>query len=529
MFEAIKNFFMRGKANMQNNLGIGTLTAITDHPRINVDPLEVERVNRDLNLYEAIPTDRKFTNMLGKTITKKNNTFNFLQSACDRFASVLFNQNCRISVGDGTTTASNDAPSEKAKTQTDFINGILANNHFNGNMQRYLAAMLATGGMAVLPYWDASAQQMKLTWVMATNFYPLRSNTGEVSECAIASTTTTGTRDNRQYYTLLEFHSWNNGIYNIDFELYLSPTNTMIGSRVPLSDQYPDLQEHVEYDGFSSPLFAYIKPAKFNNINPNSPLGIGFADNSRSTLKFLDRQFTELGRAIEVSKQRIAISGDMASWIPNADGTPAPSQPTFDLDDEVFTAIDGGADGETIKDLTLKSPIDAQKATIDYLIHNFELQNNVSSGTFSMNENATAITATQVVSENSTTYQTRASYLTNVEQGVKEIVIAIFELASKTVDANGFPVWSGDIPDFSQVSVDFDDGVFQDRQSLITEVMQLKNANLMSQVSALMKIYNCTRDQAETMAQEIKSEQPITTFSDLTQKQDQTDPDAQEE
>lgn len=515
MFTAIKNFFMRGKASMANVMGSYSLTSITDHPRINIDPSEVERIKKDLWLYEAVPTKRKYTNLAGKEVTKKNGTFNFFQSACNRFSSILYNQNCNIQV-DGSSG------------ENDFINGILENNHFNGNFQRYISSMLATGGIVIRPYWDTYAQKIKLTWVIATNFYPLRSNTGEISEGAIAATTISGTHDSPKYYTLLEFHTWNNNVYCVDFELYLSNVQNIIGNQVPLSDVYPDLQDHTEYQGFKSPLFTYIKPAKFNNVNPNSPLGIGFADNSRSTLKYLDEAFTELGRSIRVSKQRIAITGDMASWLPDSNGV-ATSRPTFDLDDEVFTAIDGGTEQPTISDLTLKSPIESQRSTIDYLIHNFELQNNVSSGTFSMNDTATAITATQVVAENSTTYQTRASYLTNIEQGVKELVVAIFELASQTVTANGQTLWTGEIPDFDNISANFDDGVFMDRQSLITEVVGLKSQGLESQIGALKKIYNLTDEQAKAKAAEINAEKPPVTFGAQQSGEDTPEPDAEEE
>lgn len=58
------------------------------------------------------------------------------------------------------------------------------------------------------------------------------------------------------YYTLIEFHEWaKDGKYVITNELYRSENSGLIGVRVPLAEVYEDLEEQVELDGLTRPLF----------------------------------------------------------------------------------------------------------------------------------------------------------------------------------------------------------------------------------------------------------------------------------
>lgn len=72
-------------------------------------------------------------------------------------------------------------------------------------------------------------------------------------------------------------------------------------------------------------------------------------------------------------------------------------------------------------------------------------------------------TATEVVSENSDTYQMRNSIVSLVEQSIKELVVSICELGAL------YDLYSGPIPTLEDVTVSLDDGVLPTRTlSLIT-------------------------------------------------------------
>ncbi|MFT8409890.1 MAG: phage portal protein [Schleiferilactobacillus perolens] len=468
------------------------LSQVTDHPLINVDATEYQRITSNLDFYRGVWPDKEWHTADGRPKKRDNNALNFLQSACDRFASLLYNENCTITIDD------DDAQS--------YIDTVLNNNRFNSNFQRYLASMLAMGGLAIRPYWDDTNQQIKLAWIQAPNFYPLRNNTSEVSEAAISSQTAVQKGNTRWYYTLLEIHQWSNGQYVISNQLFRSESKKIVGKQVPLSELYDDLPEQVTYNSLTEPLFVYIKPAKFNNIDVNSPLGVGFADNTRSTLREINDTYDQLGMEIKLGQRRIAISGNMAQWIPDKSGN-APSRPAFDPDDPIYVAVDGG-DKFSLTDLTpaLRSP--QYQVALATLIKTFEVQNGLSVGTFSLAPDGDVKTATQVVSENSATYQTRNSYLTNIEYGIKQLIIAILELSQQVITSTGATLYTGAIPDKEHIAVNFDDGVFVDKAAQTDTWIKLYAAKLATQEQAIAKVQGVTEEQAAKIAAQIKAETP---------------------
>ena len=71
--------------------------------------------------------------------------------------------------------------------------------------------MLATGGLAAKPYYDAATGDFKFSWTLADTFIPLKNNTNNISEAVIPSYTQIVDGDKTYYYTLLEFHEWAEG------------------------------------------------------------------------------------------------------------------------------------------------------------------------------------------------------------------------------------------------------------------------------------------------------------------------------
>ncbi len=494
---------------MQMTVNPLDLSQVTDHPLINVDATEYQRINSNLDFYRGIWPQKEWQTTDGRTKKRDNNALNFLQSACDRFASLLFNENCTITIDD--------------KNAQKYIETVLNNNRFNANFQRYLASMLAMGGLTIRPYWDDTNQQIKLAWIQAPNFYPLRNNTSEVSEGAIASQTAVQRGSSRWYYTLLEIHQWIGGQYVISNQLLRSDSKKITGKQVPLNELYDDLPEQVTYDGLTEPLFVYIKPAKFNNIDVNSPLGVGFADNTRATLREINDTYDRLGMEIKLSQRRITITGNMAQWIPDKNGH-APSKPVFDPDDPVYVAIDGG-DKFSITDLSPALRIDGYQASLATLIKTFEVQNSLSVGTFSMSPEGDIKTATQVVSENSATYQTRNSYLTNIEYGIKQLIIVIFELSQRVTTNAGAQLYTGEIPDKETIAVNFDDGVFVDKAAQTDTWIKLFSAKLATQAQAIAKVQGVTDEEAAKIAAQIKAETPDPPLPQF--EQDQGDEEAE--
>ncbi len=154
----------------------------------------------------------------------------------------------------------------------------LYDNNFYNLFELNLEKGIAAGGFAVRPYIDGEIR-LKISWIRADQFYPLRSNTNEVSECAIA-TKSIQTEGTRITYTLLEFHEWQDEKYVISNELYKSDNSNVVGKQVPLSILYLSLAETVTLEGLKGH-FLLLQDTWCNNKSLESPLGVGIVDNAK--------------------------------------------------------------------------------------------------------------------------------------------------------------------------------------------------------------------------------------------------------
>lgn len=479
MFEKIKNLFRKGGAAIGM---INSLDKITDHPKIGVDSNEYVRIKKDLLYFNGKFPLQKYNDANGKEQSRPYTSLNVLQLASKRMASIVFNEQAKITVPD---------------EAQDYVNSVLKGNDFEKNFERYLESMFALGGLAVKPYYDSTSNMIKLSWAQAPSIYPLRANTNNISEIAIASEIRKVEGSKEVCYTLLEFHEWR-GIsdYTITNELYRSEIKDQVGIKVPLATLYPDLEETSTLRGFSKSLVTYIKPAGFNNINITSPIGLGIASNARPTLRAINDAFDQFDLEVKFGQRRIAVTSSMLNWVKDETGKRVP---VFTSGDPVYQAVPGDPDKPSITDLTTDIRSDRYIDTIKFQLRMFESQIGLSAGTFSFDSNGLK-TATEVVSENSMTYQTRNSQTTQVERGIQELIVSILELA-KSVG-----LYKGIIPELSEITVDFDDGVFTDKPSQLTYWQQRLLSGLASKKQALMAIDGVSDEEAVARLEEIKGE-----------------------
>ena len=438
VFQRIRNLFRKGGAA----LGMTEqLQSIIDHPKIDMDAKEFQRIQNSLMHYEGNYPKVEFINSNQKSSSRDYSSINMMKKVSNLYATLVFNEQCEINV--------------EADNASKFVQSVFEHNDFKKNFSKYLEPMFALGGLVCKPYIDAETNQMEFSWGLADAFYPLQSNTNNISECAIAFTSTRAEGKNTAYYTLLEFHEWQNGQYVITNELYHSEDAGVVGVRVPLNDLYEDLEESVIVTGVSRPIFAYLKPSGYNNISPYSPLGLGVCDNCKQTLERINRTYDEFNQEIIKGKRRVAISEMLLNS--QVDEMNNKVKLFFDDNEDMFQIIPGAnMDDYTIKDLTSEIRTKQYTDAVNHHLRTLEMETNLSVGTFTFDANGvrSTKTATEVVSENSQTYQSRAMQITEVEKFIKELVISVCELGK----AQG--IYAGEIPTFDQIGVSFDDGAF---------------------------------------------------------------------
>lgn len=485
---------------------VQSLNNITDHPKIGIDPQEYKRITLDKQYFEGKFPKIKYHNSYGKVVERPYVTLNMMQVICRRLASILYNEQSKITVEtrpERTDDAGQTIKPSEPDEADQFVHSVLDANDFNKNFERYLESALALGGLVIRPYVDSGTGKIKLSWAQAPNFYPLRNNTNDITNAAIATPSVRVENGKTVYYTLLEFHEWNEQRYTITNELYRSDVKNQVGMKVPVNQLYPDLAEEAVQTGFSRPLFVYLKPAGFNNRNITSPLGLGVADNARTTLKQLNDTYDQFNWEVLMGQRRIAIPDGMTQVSYDETGQ-RPTEQFFDPDQNVFVPIAGDMDNFKIQDLTSDIRSEEFISALSHFLKTLEMQVGLSAGTFSFDAQGLK-TATEVVSENSMTYQTRNSHLTMVERAIKELCVSICELGAATV-INGSTLFTGSIPTIDQVSVDFDDGVFTDKAASADYWIKLQAAGMVPKWVAIQRALDVTEEVAKQYAAEVSDE-----------------------
>ncbi|MTD30168.1 phage portal protein [Planomicrobium sp. YIM 101495] len=476
-----------------------TLKVINDHPKINIDPAELARIDRNFREYKGDYPQVEYYNSMGDLKKRKYMTINMIKLSSELLSGLVFNEQCEVIISD----SQEEKPENTYKSADDFIQHVFEHNDFKKNLAKYLDPMYATGGLMVRPYVDQAKGEIEFSWALANAFYPLRHNSNGISEGVMKSVTMKIENGKEQYYTLLEFHEWSGDVYVITNELYKSLVKGEVGKRVPLSELYKDLPEVAEITKLSRPLFNYVTPFGFNNINPHSPLGLGITDNSKDTLKQINDTFDQFNWEIRMGQRTVFVSDQMLNLLPSENGMP-PRQ-IFDPDTNVYKSMRMSSGDELIKDVTSDIRTEQYIAAINQTLKNLEMELKLSVGTFSF-DGRSMKTATEVVSENDLTYRTRNNHVQEVEKFIKGLVVSVLELAKATT-WNGRKLFDGEIPTFEHIGVDFDDGVFQDRNALLTFYGKAKTFGLIPTVEIIQRVFKVPKATAEQWLAEIQNEQ----------------------
>ncbi|MFH0402069.1 phage portal protein [Streptococcus sp. A23] len=481
IIQTIKNFFTRSRYAMTAQ----SLGKITEHPKIMVSSDEYERIENNVRYYAGRFDKVKYKDSNGTQQVRDFNHLPIGRTAAKKIASLVFNEQAEIKIDDKNADA--------------FLSETLKNDRFNKNFERYLESCLALGGLAMRPYVDDD--KVRVSFIQAPVFFPLQTNTQDVSSAAIVTKSTKVVNKKLMYYTLIEIHEWKNSLdYFITNELYESEDAGRVGSRVPLNVIYEDLKDVVKVDNVTRPLFTYLKPPGMNNRDINSPLGLSIFDNAKTTIDFINTTYDEFMWEVKMGQRRVAVPSQTVKTEYDQNGDMITTRKEFDVGHNVYEQFDSGLD-EGIKIIDLTTPIrsDDYIKAINEGLSLFEMQLGVSAGMFTFDGHSMK-TATEIVSENSDTYQMRNSIVALVEQSLKELVVSIFELA------RAYDLYNGQVPDIDDISINLDDGVFTDRNAELDYWIKVVNAGFGTQLQAIEKVLNVTPEKAKAIKGEIDNE-----------------------
>ena len=483
-----------------------SLSSITDDPRIKVPAEEYERINKAKRYYQDNLPKVKYWTTKGEQ-KRDINSLNVLKSASQALASLMFNERCSIKV--------NDAALQN------LLDEIFKENDYYLDQETHLEMWIALGSGVIRPY--VENDKIKLSWANATEVYPLEANTTKVDQIAISRRLQKIENNNAVYYTLLEFHQWGNWTtdeqgrkyrpYIITNELYRSGDPNTIGEQVPLDyvDEYAGLSSTTTINYLEKPLFAFYRNAGANNKNLVSPLGIGLCDNWFSTVDDINMVHDGFEWEVKTGYRRVSIPRSWVRRQQNMNGhqIPEDQQYFWDPNDAVFVPVNSKDDTSSFKDLSINIRNEQYEGAMDFFLRELENDLKLSPGTFTVTPSGVQ-TATEVVTNNSKTYQTRSSYLTMLEKTIDQLVYAIAELLQNgDLWSDGKARWNGDI-DSLVITPDFNDGVFVDQEAQRSADLQAVQASVMPKIQFIMRNYDLSEEEAKKWLQQIQDEQSPT-------------------
>ena len=401
------------------------------------------------------------------------------KKVCEDWANLLMNERVNITL--------------EGKKEQDFVDAILSENNWEvkANESQERKAALGTvayvpviEGMAVNPYTSeiVDSGRIRINYVSAKNIYPLTWDNGIIRECAFTSTKKVDDTE----YTYIQVHRLNGGEYDIENHLYDS-------EEVPLTSVKGfETIPPVIHTGSDKPQFI-IDRLNIANSDENNPLGVAVFADAIDQLKSVDITYDSYVNEFVLGKKRIVVQPEATKSV---DG-----RPVFDKRETVYYVLpeDRGSNGSILQqvDMTLRTA-EFNTGMQDML--------NILSSKCGFGENhykfdqTSIATATQVISENSTMFQTIQKHEILLRQAITELCRTLLRMGNKYMEAG--------LNEEVEISIDFDDSIIEDKQADFQRDMQLLSAGIMNDWEFRMRWMN--EDEATAKAALPKMQDMVT-------------------
>lgn len=488
MFKRIKNVITKITNIIGGLTGMyKTLDKVTDHPDIKITEGELIRIQRNKEFFKNEPEPIRFTDSNGDIQYRDQSTVNLSKIISKKLAKLVFNEGVTINISDDSVQ--------------DIVNEILSDNRFRQVFGEELEGGYAISGLAIVPTYDELTGGVKFVYCSADNFIPLDGNTNIVTEAAILNKYRQVEKESLVFYTLFAIHKQTKTGYKIKHELYKSKDENIIGEQVHLNTipETEDLSDVVNLDGLKHPLFVYIKLAGKNNVNYGSPLGLGVVDNAYRLLCNFNDKYDLYMNEVDTATRQLVASASFFEVKYDDHGKPIK---IFDPKTQVWQKINTDDGENMIEDFAPEIRAAAYIETLNFILRVIEQSVGFSSGTLSF-DGKSVKTATEVISENTDTYQTRADNVLIIEQALSDLVVnSLYIMDYYDDDFEG--------PEEIKIEVDFDDGVFTSKTDRLKYIGQGTTLGLMSKHTAMMKAYGLSDEQAAEEWAKIREEQQQT-------------------
>lgn len=160
----------------------------------------------------------------------------------------------------------------------------------------------AKGSLIFKPY--VTANGISIQYIQADNFFPLEFDTETITKCAFLDQFR---RDN-EIYSRIEIHTLKDGLLNIRNRAFVSRTEGLIGTEIPVNSvpKWSELVQEITFSGTEKLPFGYFRVPLGNNQDSGSPLGTSTFSRAVKHIREADKRYSQINWEYEskASKQR---------------------------------------------------------------------------------------------------------------------------------------------------------------------------------------------------------------------------------
>lgn len=361
---------------------------------------------------------------------------NMGKKVCEDWANLLMNERVNITL--------------EGKKEQAFVDAVLDNNNWEVKSNEFQERKAAVGTIAYVPIVeemgvDPDTAEVKdtgkihINYVTAANIYPLTWDNGVIRECAFVSRKRVDDRE----YTYIQVHRLNGGEYDIENHLYDA-------DEVPLTSVRGfETIPPVVHTGSDKPQFV-IDRLNIANSDEENPMGVAVFAYAIDQLKSIDITYDSYVNEFVLGKKRIVVQPEATKDING--------RPVFDKRETVYYVLpeDRAADGNILQqvDMTLRTA-EFNTGMQDML--------NVLSSKCGFGENhykfdqTSIATATQVISENSTMFNTIRKHEIILREAITNLCRTLLRMGNRYMGA--------ELDENIEISIDFDDSIIEDKQA----------------------------------------------------------------
>ena len=281
-------------------------------------------------------------------------------------------------------------------------------------------------------------------------------------------------------YERREHHIFSGGVHTVRNSAVLYGTRRTVElSEIP---RWAILQPEGRIES-DIPMIATFRTPYANNIDLDSELPVSIFANSMKTLHNIDAAHSEY--LAEFRKMSAKVFADETVMRRNA-GIP----------DDYFVRIDGDGKSAIEQQVMVYAPQireEAHKAQINSELRLYEVQIGVSSGTFSFDTQKGLVTATQVLSEDRTTYNT----VCQIQRQLRPVLEALSRIITTLARFYGIDCADG------ECAIEFGDSVFEDTGTEFNRRLQMVQAGLLKPEEFVAWYFGVPIDKAREMLPEM--------------------------